>query len=77
MVYTLFNYCSNIVQILQENCPNITQIFQRYFKNIIQQAQLGVPHLEIQVELDLSINWDQVICGFILQAETCQIPNFA
>ena len=32
----------------------------------IKQAQLGVPHSRIQVEL-----------GFILQARTCQIPNFA
>ena len=31
-----------------------------------KQAQLGVPHLRIQVEL-----------GFILQAGTCQILNFA
>ena len=31
-----------------------------------KQAQLGVPHSRIQVEL-----------GFILQAGTCQILNFA
>ena len=31
-----------------------------------EQAQLGVPHSRIQVEL-----------GFILQAGTCQILNFA
>ena len=32
----------------------------------LEQAQLGVPHSRIQVELD-----------FILQAGTCQIINFA
>ena len=35
-------------------------------KIFIKQAQLGVPHSRIQVELD-----------FILQAGTCQILNFA
>ena len=35
-------------------------------KKLEEQAQLGVPHSRIQVEL-----------GFILQAGTCQILNFA
>ena len=35
-------------------------------KNKNEQAQLGVPHSRVQVEL-----------GFILQAGTCQILNFA
>ena len=34
--------------------------------NGVKQAQLGVPHSRIQVEVD-----------FILQAGTCQILNFA
>ena len=38
----------------------------RVTKNKKKQAQLGVPHLRIQVEL-----------GFILQAGTSQILNFA
>ena len=35
-------------------------------EHIIRQAQLGVPHSRIQVKL-----------GFIFQAGTCQILNFA
>ena len=37
-----------------------------WVKGFINATQLGVPHSRIQVEL-----------GFILQAETCQILNFA
>ena len=37
-----------------------------YLNLIIKQAQLGVPHLRIKVEL-----------GFILHAGACQILNFA
>ena len=40
-------------------------IFNLEDEHIIRQAQLGVPHSRIQVEL-----------GFILQAWTCQILNF-
>ena len=43
----------------------VTRIF-RIGTRIAKQAQLGVPHSRIQVEL-----------GFILQAGTCQILNFA
>ena len=41
-------------------------LYEHLCENIDEQAQLGVPHSRIQVEL-----------GFILQAWTCQIPNFA
>ena len=39
---------------------------KQMLKNVEKQDQLGVPHSRIQVEL-----------GFILQAGTCQILNFA
>ena len=41
-------------------------LHRNFQENILEQAQLGVPHSRIQVEL-----------GFILQAGTCQIINFA
>ena len=48
-------------------CKTTSSISQSFLlKKIAKQAQLGVPHSRIQVEL-----------GFILQAWTCQILNFA
>ena len=45
-------------------CYQITLILDRFCK----QAELGVPHSEIQVKLDWQLNW---------QAETCQIISLA
>ena len=61
------NKCNNLfAEVFKQSGMNCNLGNSQKTNKVLKQAQLGVPHSRIQVEL-----------GFILQAGTCQILNFA
>ena len=64
--------------VIHKNKKNLTPSYPRYFLTVCPlrwQAQLGVPHSEIQVELDWQLNWSDV-WEFVEGHRTFQFRTF-